>query len=104
LVPRSRGQHLELARGGREPPFSAELAAVVAGSLEALNASDVAREALAGAPLTVRDSIAAVFSASDFVAQSCARDPQVFAGLIESAGRRTGGWRRRRSRHNAQRS
>ena len=71
-------------RGGREPPFSAELAAVVAGSLEALNASDVAREALGGAPLTVRDSIAAVFSASDFVAQSCARDPQVFAGLIES--------------------
>src|SRR5207237_394019 len=53
LVPRSRGQHLELTRGGREPPFSAELAAVVAGSLEALNASDVAREALGGAPLTV---------------------------------------------------
>ena len=68
--------------GGRELPFSAELAAVVAGSLEALNASDAARTALGTAPPAIRDSIQAVFAASDFVAQSWARDAQCLAELI----------------------
>jgi glutamate-ammonia-ligase adenylyltransferase len=61
---------------------STELAGLVAGSLEALNANDAARTALGDAPAAIRDSIQAVFAASDFVAQSCARDAQCFAGLI----------------------
>jgi len=63
-------------------PFSTELAALVAGSLEALNANDAARTALGDAPAAIRDSIQAVFAASDFVAQSCARDTQCFTSLI----------------------
>ena len=62
--------------------FSTELAGLVAGSLEALNANDAARTALGNAPAAIRDSIQAVFAASDFVAQSCARDEQCFASLI----------------------
>jgi len=62
--------------------FSTELAGLVAGSLEALNANDAARTALANAPAAIRDSIQAVFAASDFVAQSCARDAQCFGSLI----------------------
>ncbi len=71
-----------VTRGGRELPFSAELAAVVAGSLEALNANDTARTALGTAPPAIRASIQAVFAASDFVAQSWARDAQCLAELI----------------------
>jgi len=63
-------------------PFSTELAGLVAGSLEALNANDAARTALGDAPAAIRDSIQAVFAASDFVAQSCARDAQCFTSLI----------------------
>jgi glutamate-ammonia-ligase adenylyltransferase len=64
---------------------STELAGLVAGSLEALNANDAARAALGNAPAAIRDSVQAVFAASDFVAQSCARDAQCFASLV-SAG------------------
>ncbi len=63
-------------------PLSAELAALVAGSLEALNADEAARAALGAAPPAIRDSIQAVFAASDFVAQSCVRDAQCFASLV----------------------
>ncbi|HEY0767387.1 MAG TPA: bifunctional [glutamate--ammonia ligase]-adenylyl-L-tyrosine phosphorylase/[glutamate--ammonia-ligase] adenylyltransferase [Steroidobacteraceae bacterium] len=58
------------------------MAGLVAGSLEALNANDAARTALANAPPAIRESIQAVFAASDFVAQFCARDAQGFASLI----------------------
>jgi len=63
-------------------PLSAELAALVAGSLEALNADEAARAALGAAPPAIRDSIQVVFAASDFVAQSCVRDAQCFASLV----------------------
>ncbi len=62
--------------------ISTELASLVAGSLEALNANDTARTALGTAPPAIRDSIQAVFAASDFVAQSWARDARCFAELI----------------------
>jgi len=62
--------------------FSTELAGLVAGSLEALNGNDAARTALANAPAAIRDSIQAVFAASDFAAQACARDAQCFASLV----------------------
>ncbi len=65
-------------------PVNAELARIVAGSLEALSASDIAKDALGNAPAAIRDSIASVFAASDFVAQSCARDAALFAGLVGS--------------------
>ena len=61
---------------------SAELATLVAGSLAQLEAASCARAALAAAPAAVRDSVAAVFAMSDFVAQSCTRDTQLFAALL----------------------
>ena len=44
----------------------------------------MARAALAEASGGVRDSLARVFAASDFVAQSCARDPALLARLLGS--------------------
>jgi [glutamine synthetase] adenylyltransferase / [glutamine synthetase]-adenylyl-L-tyrosine phosphorylase len=64
--------------------LSAELAALLERSLEELNADDSARAALAAAAPAVRDSIGTVFAASDFVAQACAREPQLLATLLGS--------------------
>jgi glutamate-ammonia-ligase adenylyltransferase len=64
--------------------LGAELAALAERSLEELNASAAARAALAAAPRTVADSVRAVFAASDFLAHSCARDPQLFVSLLAS--------------------
>ncbi|HKT71506.1 MAG TPA: bifunctional [glutamate--ammonia ligase]-adenylyl-L-tyrosine phosphorylase/[glutamate--ammonia-ligase] adenylyltransferase [Steroidobacteraceae bacterium] len=60
---------------------SAELSAVVARALEALNASSVAAAALGSAPAAVRDSLSRVLACSDFVAQALAQEPQLFAGI-----------------------
>jgi glutamate-ammonia-ligase adenylyltransferase len=57
---------------------------LVAPALEALDASEPAREALARAPAEVRDSLTRVFAASDFVADSCTRDPQLLVALLAS--------------------
>ena len=65
-------------------PISVELATLIERSLEALTANEAARIALAAAPTAIRDSIARVFAASDFVARSCARDAQLLAALIGS--------------------
>jgi glutamate-ammonia-ligase adenylyltransferase len=69
------------------PTVSAELAALVERALEELNANDAATAALATAPAAVRDSLRAVFAASDFVASSCARDtlllPVLAAGDLQ---------------------
>lgn len=62
--------------------MSAELSALVARSLEALSAKDIAKQALAAATPAIRDSVSPVFAASDFVAQSCVRDPMAFAALV----------------------
>jgi [glutamine synthetase] adenylyltransferase / [glutamine synthetase]-adenylyl-L-tyrosine phosphorylase len=63
-------------------PVSAELAALVERALTELG--DAARAALAAGPAPVRDSIAQVFAASDFVAHACARDTELLPQLIES--------------------
>jgi glutamate-ammonia-ligase adenylyltransferase len=42
------------------------------------------RTCLAQAPGVVRESLSRVFAASDFVAQSCAREPMLFAQLVAS--------------------
>jgi glutamate-ammonia-ligase adenylyltransferase len=65
-------------------PLSAELAGLIERSLDALNASPAARAALEHAPAVMRDSVRSVFAASDFVAQSCARDAQLLEALITS--------------------
>ncbi|MGH8276481.1 MAG: bifunctional [glutamate--ammonia ligase]-adenylyl-L-tyrosine phosphorylase/[glutamate--ammonia-ligase] adenylyltransferase, partial [Steroidobacteraceae bacterium] len=67
-----------LAEGGAR---SAELEGLVQRALETLTAHEVARAALESAA-DVRQSIGRVFAASDFVAQSWARDPALFAALI----------------------
>jgi len=61
---------------------SSELESLVRRALETLGADARARAALASAPARVRDSLARVFAASDFLAQSCARDAVLFAALI----------------------
>ncbi|HZC86415.1 MAG TPA: bifunctional [glutamate--ammonia ligase]-adenylyl-L-tyrosine phosphorylase/[glutamate--ammonia-ligase] adenylyltransferase, partial [Steroidobacteraceae bacterium] len=62
--------------------MSPELAALVERSLGELD--DVRRAALAAAPADVRDSVRAVFAASDFVAHACARDAALLPQLIAS--------------------
>jgi [glutamine synthetase] adenylyltransferase / [glutamine synthetase]-adenylyl-L-tyrosine phosphorylase len=66
------------------PAASPELAALVERSLAELDASPAARAALADAPQAVRDSIAAVFAGSDFVAHACTRDAALLPELIGS--------------------
>ncbi|HEV2229114.1 MAG TPA: bifunctional [glutamate--ammonia ligase]-adenylyl-L-tyrosine phosphorylase/[glutamate--ammonia-ligase] adenylyltransferase [Steroidobacteraceae bacterium] len=51
-------------------------------TLESLGVDAGARAALASAPPEVRASLARVLAASDFVAESLTRDPQLLAGLI----------------------
>jgi len=61
---------------------SPELAALVERALGELD--DVRRAAPAAAPADVRDSVRAVFAASDFVAHACARDAALLPQLIAS--------------------
>ena len=65
---------------------SAELLASVGGAIDALLANPLAVEALTHAEATLRQSLFRVFAASDFVAQSCARDPSLLARLLEGPG------------------
>ena len=51
-------------------------------TLESLGVDAGARAALASAPPEVRASLARVLAASDFVAESLTRDPQLLAGLL----------------------
>jgi glutamate-ammonia-ligase adenylyltransferase len=68
------------ARLRRQP----ELLALVQRSLEAVRDSPQGAAALAAAPERVRESLTLVFAASDFVAQSCARHPDLLEELIRS--------------------
>ena len=61
---------------------SAGLRDYVQHAIEALSADAAAAAALESAPASVRDSLPLVFAASDFVAQSCARDAQLLPQLI----------------------
>src|SRR3989440_4419480 len=61
---------------------SAGLRDYVRHAIEALTAEAAAAAALESAPAAVRDSLPLVFAASDFVAQSCARDAQLLPQLI----------------------
>lgn len=51
-------------------------------SIESLQENQAAAAALATAPAAVRESLPMVFAASDFVAQSCARDATLLANLL----------------------
>jgi len=62
----------------------AAAAARAAGVLQELQQLPAVAQALAAAPPMVADSLPAVFAASDFVAESCRRDPQLIPALIES--------------------
>ncbi len=53
-------------------------------ALEVVEADSELAAALASAPRAVRESLANVFVASDFVAQSCTREPSFLLGLITS--------------------
>src|SRR5262249_45277535 len=81
LVPRPRRQHLELS-----PPrgISPELNDLIARALEALEAQEATRAALASAPAAVRAALPRLLAASDFLAQSLSRDPQLLPQLIAS--------------------
>ena len=61
--------------------LSAELTALVERALEELASNAAARAALVAAPQAVRDSLRPVFAASDFVANSCARDALLLPAL-----------------------
>jgi [glutamine synthetase] adenylyltransferase / [glutamine synthetase]-adenylyl-L-tyrosine phosphorylase len=61
---------------------SAALEALVERALETLDADAAAREALGAAPAAVRESLPRVFACSDFLAQSCARDPRLLVSLL----------------------
>ena len=62
--------------------MSPELGALVERALGELG--DAAREAVSAGPAAIRNSIAAVFAASDFVGHACARDPRLLPQLIDS--------------------
>ena len=59
---------------------SAELRACLQRQLDALESASPGR--LESLPAAVRDSLPLVFATSDFVAQSCARDPELLRDLI----------------------
>jgi [glutamine synthetase] adenylyltransferase / [glutamine synthetase]-adenylyl-L-tyrosine phosphorylase len=62
--------------------WSAELESLIRRALEMLSGDAGARAALAGAAPEVRAAARRVFAASDFVADSCSRDPRLFAALL----------------------
>jgi [glutamine synthetase] adenylyltransferase / [glutamine synthetase]-adenylyl-L-tyrosine phosphorylase len=59
-----------------------ELEKLVGRALETLEADASARVALARAPAEIRASLTRVLAASDFVAESCARDPRLLEALL----------------------
>ena len=61
---------------------SAELQACVRGAIDSLEANPTAMVALQGASPALRDSLAFVFSCSDFVASACARDTTLLRDLF----------------------
>jgi len=61
---------------------SPELESLVGRALETLRADPGVRAALAQAPAPLRASLARVFAASDFVADSCTREPALLATLL----------------------
>jgi [glutamine synthetase] adenylyltransferase / [glutamine synthetase]-adenylyl-L-tyrosine phosphorylase len=61
---------------------STDLESLVQRALEPLATDALASAALAAAPAPVRESLPRVFACSDFLAQSCARDPQLFVSLL----------------------
>jgi len=58
------------------------LESLVRRALERLEAEPLARSVLAGAPAEIRGSLTPVLAGSDFVADSCARDPQLLEALV----------------------
>ncbi|MGQ0834315.1 MAG: bifunctional [glutamate--ammonia ligase]-adenylyl-L-tyrosine phosphorylase/[glutamate--ammonia-ligase] adenylyltransferase [Gammaproteobacteria bacterium] len=64
--------------------MSPELRARVERALDALASVPEARTALSAAPSAIRESLPLVFAASDFVADSCVRDPQLVLDLLTS--------------------
>jgi [glutamine synthetase] adenylyltransferase / [glutamine synthetase]-adenylyl-L-tyrosine phosphorylase len=62
--------------------LSANLESLVERALEAATADTGARAALAAVSAAVRESLPRVFACSDFLAQSCARDPQLLVSLL----------------------
>jgi glutamate-ammonia-ligase adenylyltransferase len=65
---------------------SPELAHLFAASRARIDAEPRAAAALAAAPVGVQQSLPRVLTSSDFVAESCARDPQLVAWLCSDAG------------------
>ena len=63
---------------------SAGLRAGVQGAIESLAGNPAAAAALLSAPAALRDSVAFVFSCSDFAAQACVRDPSLLHDLFGS--------------------
>jgi [glutamine synthetase] adenylyltransferase / [glutamine synthetase]-adenylyl-L-tyrosine phosphorylase len=61
---------------------SAELQACVRGAVDSLEANPTAVAALQNAPPALRDSVAFVFSCSDFVAGACARDASLLHDIF----------------------
>ena len=63
---------------------SDDLTASLRRAMEALQANAAAVTALESAPTVIREAMPLVFAGSDFVAQSCARDPTLLPELIAS--------------------
>ena len=68
---------------GLPSAVSAELQSYLEGSVDSLHANHDAVAALNGAPEVICGSVPFVFACSDFVAQSCARDPTLLRDLLE---------------------
>jgi glutamate-ammonia-ligase adenylyltransferase len=67
---------------GTDPGAGPQLASLVRRTLESLEADAGARAALAAAPADIRASLARVLATSDFVAESCTRDPRLLVALL----------------------
>jgi glutamate-ammonia-ligase adenylyltransferase len=82
-----------MGAGAEAGRVSAALESRVGRALESLESDEGARAALARAAAELRASLTRVFAASDFVAESCSRDPQLFAALLSRGDltRRLGG-------------
>ena len=68
---------------GLPSAVSAELQSYLEGSVDSLHANHDALVALNRAPEVICESVQFVFACSDFVAQSCARDPTLLHDLLE---------------------
>ncbi len=65
-------------------PGGPAIRSLVRGALDALTSNADLVAALDAAPIEIRASLPLVFACSDFVAQSCTREPQLLLSLIES--------------------